>query len=59
MAKNILIKKIDQNLSVLVYKNVLIIERRKIYIFRDINYFVKMTVSRYVTKFCILRLGAD
>ena len=49
-ADTIYIKKIERNHGVLVYKKALISEYRKNYIFRDINYFVKMSVSTYITK---------
>ena len=55
-------KKIGRNHSISVYKKFLISEHQKNYIFRDINYFVKMSVSLlvslliivslYVTNFC-------
>ena len=40
-------KKIEQNHDVLVYKKDLVTKHRKSYIFRDINCFVKMSVSMY------------
>ena len=42
-------KKIEQNHGVLVYKKALKSEHRKHYILRDINYFVKMSVSTFVS----------
>ena len=45
-AEIILIKKIGQNHG--VYKKALINEHRKNYFFRDINYFVKMSISMLV-----------
>ena len=50
-----LIKKIGRNHGISVYKKAPISENRKNYIFRDINYFVKMSVSQLVcalTNFC-------
>ena len=44
-AKIIMIKKIMQNQGILAYKKALISEHRKNCIFRDINCFVKMSVS--------------
>ena len=52
--ETILIKKIDCNHGVSVYKKTLISEHRKNYIFRVINCFVKMSVCTYVTKFLIM-----
>ena len=43
-AETILFKKIGLNHGISVYKKALISEHRKIYIFRDINYFDKMSV---------------
>ena len=45
MDKTILIKNIEQNQGILVYKKAIIGEHRKNYILRDINYFDKMSVS--------------
>ena len=47
-ADTILIKKIGRSHGISVYKKALISEHRKNYIFRDINYFVKMSVSLLV-----------
>ena len=51
-AETILVKKIGRNHGISVYKKALISKHRKNYIFRDINYFVKMSVSLYATNFC-------
>ena len=48
-AEKVLINKIEQNHTVLVYKKALMSEHRKNYIFRDISYFVKMSVSLLVS----------
>ena len=50
-AETILIKKIGRSHAILLYKKALISEHRKNYIFRDINNFVKLSVSQYVTNF--------
>ena len=50
---NFLIKKIEQNYCVLVYKKALMSEHQKNYILRDINYFAKMSV----TKYCVCSLA--
>ena len=42
--ETILIKKIGRNHGISVYKKALISEHRKNYIFRDNNYYVKMSV---------------
>ena len=44
-AEIILIEKIGRNHGISFYKKALISEHRKNHIFRDINYFVKMSVS--------------
>ena len=49
-------KKIGRNHGISVYKKTLISEHRKNYIFRDNNCFVKMSVSRGVTKFFLFRV---
>ena len=49
----ILIKKIEQNHGVLVFKKALLCKHRTNYIFRDINWFVKMSVSTYIIKLCV------
>ena len=49
MAEIILIKKIGRNHGISIYKNVLISDHRKNYIFRDNNCFVKMSVSLLVS----------
>ena len=48
-AESILIKKIERNHSLLVYKNALTNEHRKNDILRDINDFVKVSVSTLVS----------
>ena len=48
-AETILIKKIGRKHGISVYKKSLISENRKIYIFRDNNCFVKMSVSLSVS----------
>ena len=55
-AETIWIKKIGRNHGISVYKKAFISEHRKNYVFRDINYFVKMyvfqLVGTHVTNFC-------
>ena len=48
MPETILIKKIGRTHGISVYKNALISEHRKNYIFQDYNCFVKMSVSLLV-----------
>ena len=48
-AETILTEKIGRNHDILVYKKALISKHRKNYIFRDINYFVKMSVGLLVS----------
>ena len=55
-AETILIKKIGRNHGNSVHKKALISEHKKNYIFRDINYFVKMSVSLLV---CTLPIFVD
>ena len=47
-AKTILLKKIKQNHSILLYKKALMIEYRKNDILRDISDFVKMSIGTFV-----------
>ena len=47
-AEIILIKKIGRNHGISVYRKSLVSEHHKNYIFRDINYFFKMSVSKLV-----------
>ena len=44
-AKTILLKKIERNYRILVYKKTLMSEHQKIYILRDINDFINTSVS--------------
>ena len=46
-AEGVLTKKIEPNHGVLVYKKSLMSEHRKNYILRDINEFIKMSVSSW------------
>ena len=58
-AETILIKKFRRNHGISIYKKALISEHQKIYIFRDNNCFVRMTVSVFFCQSLCYQIFVD